>query len=156
MCLQGFINFILPAGLVLRFFPPTKEAGAFLIALAFGFQIVFPTTYVINSWALQDIGVKGYNSDIFPISALCGMSYAYFTVPPVLIEGLFPMFGALSTTLKTIFSEGVVHGLSMSIFIPILRNLSAVSLLALFAPSLSMIITIASINAMTKFIIMKG
>lgn len=147
------VPFILPAGLVLRFFPPTKEAGAFLIALAFGFQIVFPTVYYINAQALNDIGVTEYRSDIFPISALCGMSYAYFTVPPVLLQGLY---APLASTLQKIFSEGVVHGLSMSIFIPLLRNLSAVSLLALFAPALSMILTIASINAMTKFIVMKG
>ena len=157
------VPFILPAGLILRFFPPTREAGAFLIALAFGFQIVFPTAYILNGMALVKIGLakevdgkivpEVYNSKSFPISALCGMSYAYFSLPVVLLGSGFPL---LSGTLNTIFSEGVIHGLSMSLFIPILRALSAVSLLALFAPSISMLLTVASINAMTKFIVMKG
>lgn len=147
------IPFILPAGLILRFFPPTKEAGAFLISMAFGFQIVYPTAYVINGKALEDIWLSGYDSKKFPISALCGMSYVYFSVPPVLLQGSFPF---LARTLSGIFSEGVVHGMSMAIFMPILKSLSAVSLLAIFAPAVAMILTIASINTMTKFIVMKG
>jgi hypothetical protein len=147
------IPFVLPAGLILRFFPPTKEAGAFLISLAFAFQIIFPTAYYINGLALDKIGIQGYDSAKFPISALCGMSYVYFSVPPVLLGGAFPFFGRAFTT---IFSEGVIHGMNMSIFIPILKNLSAVSLLAIFAPGVAMILTVASINAMTKFIVMKG
>jgi len=147
------IPFVLPAGLILRFFPPTKEAGAFLIALAFAFQIVFPTAYVINGMALDNIGIQTYTSDKFPISALCGLSYVYFSVPPVLLQGSFPF---LASTLQTVFSEGVIHGMSMAIFLPVLKNLSEVSLLAIFAPAVAMILTIASINALTKFIVMKG
>ncbi len=163
------VPFFLPAGLVLRFFPPTREAGAFLIALSFGFQIVFPTAYVINGMALADIGLaeyegttlvpKAYESDTLLINGLCGLSYAYFSVPPILLRtvsfGIF-RFEALAARLESVFSEGTVHSFSMSLFIPILKSLSAISLLALFAPAVSMILTVASINALTKFIVLKG
>ena len=43
------LPFVLPAGVVLRIFPPTRDAGAFLIAAAFGFQIIFPYTYVMHN-----------------------------------------------------------------------------------------------------------
>ena len=41
---------LMPAGAILRFFPPTKDAGSFLLAVAIGLQIVFPLTYVTVSY----------------------------------------------------------------------------------------------------------
>jgi len=148
------VPFILPAGLILRFFPPTREAGAFLIALAFGFQIIFPTVYVINSMALEDIQLTKYDTAASPASFLCGLGYAYASIPPIIGDLILPF--NLMSKLMPLFSEGVVHALSMAMFIPVLKALSSVSLLALFAPAVAMILTVASINAMTKFIVMKG
>jgi len=42
------IEFILPAGIILRAIPPTRSGGSFLIALAFGLYIVFPFGYVVS------------------------------------------------------------------------------------------------------------
>jgi len=151
------VRFLLPAGLVLRFFPPTREAGAFLISLAFGFQIIFPTAYFINTAALESVGLSEYTSLRFPITSLCGMIYVYASIPPVLIRAMdMPYASAIAQQFQTIFSEGFVHGLSMSIFLPVLNSLAAVSLLGIFSPGVATVITIASINAMTKFIVMKG
>ncbi|MEW6723285.1 MAG: hypothetical protein AB1324_08530, partial [Candidatus Micrarchaeota archaeon] len=70
------IPFILPAGLVLRFFPPTRDAGAFLISLAFGFQIIYPTTLLINKQIFAEIGAKAYNEPgerpTILIQSICG------------------------------------------------------------------------------------
>ncbi len=43
------LTLILPLGLVLRTFYPTRKTGGFLIALAIGFYIVFPMTYLLNA-----------------------------------------------------------------------------------------------------------
>ncbi|HQT45137.1 MAG TPA: hypothetical protein PLO51_04105, partial [Candidatus Micrarchaeota archaeon] len=43
--IQGLaLTIMLPAGILLRVFPPTRDAGSFLIASAFAFYVVFPMT----------------------------------------------------------------------------------------------------------------
>jgi hypothetical protein len=153
-------NFILPAGLILRFFPPTRDAGAFLISLAFGLQIVFPTTYMINKEIFEEIGAETYRSRYALIWSLCG-PLKYGAAGILINPGTNPIFGfipggaALGTMLMRLVSETALNMASMSEFIPIMRHISALSLLALFIPALSMMITIAFINTMTKFIVAK-
>ncbi|MEW6721804.1 MAG: hypothetical protein AB1324_00925, partial [Candidatus Micrarchaeota archaeon] len=61
----------------------------------------------------------------------------------------------IGNALARIFSEGLLNAVSMAEFIPIMRHVAALSLLTLFIPALSMMVTIAFINAMTKFIVAK-
>lgn len=158
------IPFVLPAGLILRFFPPTRDAGAFLIAVAFGFHVVFPMTYLINANIFTGIGAKAYNEPgVRPtllIQSLCGpfkYGVAGFLFNPAAnpIYRLVPGGAAIGNTLSRIVSEGLLNTLSMAEFIPILKAIGDLSLLAIFMPALSLMVTIAFINAMTKFIVMK-
>jgi hypothetical protein len=151
-------KFILPAGLILRFFPPTRDAGAFLIALAFGFQIIFPTTYLINKQIFEEIGGKPYPSQFLAVSYLCGGSYVAWGIllnPTNMIFGNIPGGPAMGTFLAQVMSESTIQATYMSYFLPVMQNVAALSLLALFMPALSMVVTIAFINAMTKFIVSK-
>jgi hypothetical protein len=159
--------FLLPAGLVLRFFPPTKEAGSFLIALSIGFYIIFPMNYYINFMVLEELQIEEYKTPVVLLTSLCGLSYVYFSVPVVVLGalaqttafravGLSTITGALSMKLSIVFNEAFINLLNMSMFIPILKSIARLSLLALFAPSVSMIFTIAFINAFTKFLVAKG
>jgi len=152
--------FLLPAGLILRFFPPTRDAGAFLIALAFGFQFVFPLLYLINGMVLKDIGVPMYDkarSELI-ISSICGpfkfvaAGFLFNPMAKVPVISSFPVFQNL---FKNILSEPVLNILPMLEFVPIMKTLSVLSLYALFIPGFSMVITIAFINAMVKFLTMK-
>lgn len=43
------ISWVLPLGIILRLFPPTRGASDYLLAMAFGLYIVIPLTYVINA-----------------------------------------------------------------------------------------------------------
>jgi len=43
----SMFSIFLPIGILLRAFPPTRGAGAVLIALAIGFYMVFPLTYTV-------------------------------------------------------------------------------------------------------------
>ena len=152
----------LPAGLVLRFFPPTREAGAFLISLAFGFQIIYPMTYLINAQIYSEIGAKPYASPTVLIYSLCGpVKYGFWgymltqTNPPM--AALSKMVGGQSfgLFLSSLVSESTLNFISMAEFIPIMQSLAGLSLLAIFMPALSMMVTIAFINAMTKFLVSK-
>lgn len=153
-------TFILPAGLILRFFPPTRDAGAFLICLAFGFQIVFPLTYLINKSIYEEIGGTAYQSPRALIASLCG-PFKYGVWGVLLNTNANPIFGlvpggrAVGSILARVFSESLLNFVSMAEFIPIMKHLAELSLLAIFMPALSMTVTLAFINAMTKFIVGK-
>jgi len=41
------LTIFIPLGIILRQFPPTRGAGAFVIALALGFYLVFPFAYIL-------------------------------------------------------------------------------------------------------------
>ncbi len=156
------VNFFLPAGLILRFFPPTRDAGAFLISFAFGFQVIFPTTYLINRTIFEDIGATVYSTAEVRhvINSICGPFK--FGVYGILLNtqinpifGLVPGGNAVGGLLATLFSEGLLNYIAMGEFVVIMEQIAKLSLLALFIPALSMVVTIAFINAMTKFIVGK-
>lgn len=154
------IPFCLPAGLILRFIPPTRDSGAFLIALAFGLQIVFPTTYIINKQVFEEVGAEPYKSPTLLIQSLCGpfkFGVAGFLFNPAAnpIFSIMPGGQVIGTFLSRLVSESLLNLVSMAEFIPILRHVAVASLLGLFMPALSMMVTIAFINAMTKFIVSK-
>ena len=154
------VNFVLPAGLILRFFPPTRDAGAFLISLAFGFQIIFPTSYIINKTIYAEIGATPYQSPYLLIASICG-PFKYGVWGALLNTNANPIFSyipggmVIGNMLAGLVSESTLNFVSMAEFIPILRHLSLLSLLALFIPAFSMMITISFINMMTKFIVAK-
>src|SRR3989344_3181624 len=124
------LPFVLPAGLVLRIFPPTRDAGAFLIAAAIGFAVVFPYTYVMHSqivYAMISYDLQGSTE---------GM------------ESLLTSGGNLE-----MLSFGTDFGLfdTVKVIYEPLRVMSYLLLQALFLPSLSMILTVAFIRNLSKF-----
>jgi len=155
-------TFFLPAGLILRFFQPTRDSGSFLIALALGFQMIFPTCYLINKFVLEDpqLGFEKYSTPSTLLWMVCGppapghyVLSGYFLGPGFLQH--FGLGNTLGLVLKTIFSEGLLNLLPMTEVVVILKVLSTLTLTAIFLPALSMIITIAFINAITKFLMTK-
>jgi len=153
------VPFVLPAGLLLRFFPPTRDAGAFLISLAFGFQLIYPTFYLINATIYYDLGGENYKSPTATLYSFCGLKYpaagALFNPnanPIFAFKGLT----SLGTMLGKIVSEGFINATSMAQFTPIIENIASMSLLVIFMPALAMLVTISFINVMTKFILTKG
>ncbi|MFH1785803.1 MAG: hypothetical protein ABH842_05225 [Candidatus Micrarchaeota archaeon] len=154
------VPFFLPAGLLLRFFPPTRDAGAFLISLAFGFQLIYPTLYLINAEIFSTVGGEVYDTPQLLIQSICGpfkYGAAGFLFNPA-ANPLFriPGLSSLGTLLGKIVSEGLLNAISMAEFIPVLKSIAALSLLVLFMPALALMVTISFINVMTKFIVNKG
>ncbi len=168
----------LPAGILLRFFPPTREAGLFLIAASIAFQTVFPITYLINEQVLygnypEGIGYKGYghceslsinpfsqnnayNCTPTMISHICYRSGYFFLGvlgnPAAPFFGQIPVFGTL---FNLVFSEYGIALLTPAAFRPILADIAMFSLPSLFLPALSVSITFAFINAFMKFVLHK-
>ena len=154
------VPFFLPAGLILRFFPPTRDAGSFLIAVAFAFQFVFPLTYMVNAKALEYLQVQSYDKQRSEtmIQSLCGpfkYGVAGIIFNPAVNVPIISAFPGFTTIMKTVLSEATLNLLPMAEFVPIMQSLSVLSLFALFVPAFALVITMAFINAMTKFLTTK-
>ncbi|MCX6769435.1 MAG: hypothetical protein NT051_02015 [Candidatus Micrarchaeota archaeon] len=123
------LPFILPAGVVLRIFPPTRTAGAFLIAAAIAFEIIFPYTYVMHSNIMNTL-IQSENT-----------------------EEDVRLGGVLTGTpnLAYAISDGGLWNPEDTLIKP-LRYLSYMIMQAVFLPALSITITIAFIKGTTKFI----
>ncbi|MCX8198184.1 MAG: hypothetical protein N3F07_03265 [Candidatus Micrarchaeota archaeon] len=123
------IPFVLPAGVVMRIFPPTRDAGAFLIASAISFQIVYPYTYVMHKDIVErQIAQAGLERTFS--QQLHDLGHDKLSVFSVIEQGLFDVQTLLFTPL-----------IAMSFLL----------LQALFLPALSMIITVTFIKGLSKF-----
>ena len=125
------LPFVLPAGLVLRIFPPTRDAGGFLIASSIGFGIVYPYTYVMHDSVVRAMLAHDQRG----VNVIAGL------------QGDYPDMAAY------ISLSGLFDADSM-LFQP-LRLLSFLLLQALFLPALSMTLTIAFIKGTAKFMSQK-
>jgi hypothetical protein len=123
------IPFVLPAGAVLRIFPPTRDAGSFLMASAISFQIVYPYTYVIHKDIVDRQIVAAGLEKTFS-AQLRDLGHDKISVFSITEQGLFDVNAMLFTPFVAI---------------------SFLLLQALFLPALSMIITIAFIKGLSKF-----
>ncbi len=63
------ITIILPLGLILRTFYPTRKLGGFFIAVAIGLYVVFPLTYLFDAVLLNSYNSSPANSSIVSISS---------------------------------------------------------------------------------------
>ena len=144
------LPYVLPAGVVLRIFPPTREAGSFMIVTAIGFQIVFPYTYVMHRNIVEFMisqdalaAQNGTGAD------LCkGLAHAY--------PGLFTYIDDSETGPS--FSLGNLYTHVMSYPCQILHSIDSLSyiiLQAVFLPALSLSLTIAFIKGTLKFVSQK-
>ena len=151
------IKFFLPAGILLRFFPPTRDAGIFLIAFAIGFQAVFPLTYIVNDKILKTMGFDGYTTAAYEKFSLCGGKYPLYGAlgNPALWGTLGNLGQVAGSIFRSVFNEFTLGTMVPAEFSGIMNSLSELALPSLFLPALSLTITFAFINGFTKFVLMK-
>ncbi|MCX8195055.1 MAG: hypothetical protein N3G22_03045 [Candidatus Micrarchaeota archaeon] len=125
------LTYVLPAGVVLRIFPPTRDAGAFLISSAIGFGIIYPYTYAMHKYIVEDM----INHEASP-TLKSRLENAGF-------QNIF----------RYISFKGMLDW--EEILIRPLKYLSYLLLQALFLPALSITLTIAFIKGTAKFISQK-
>ena len=149
------IKFFLPAGIILRFFPPTRDAGLFLIAFSIGFQAIFRTTFVINQKILEIMEFEQYDVSTLQLYTACQpASYLIFGIAGNPQLGLIStVFGkTFNDAFNLVFSELGINILTPVMFSPFLHQLAKLSLPALFLPAFSLTITIAFINSFVQFL----
>ena len=123
------LPFVLPAGVVLRLFPPTRDASSFLLATAIGFGIIFPYTYVMHNAIVRPMVEKASEPD---------------QADKLLQEAGKKDFG-------NYMEENGVFNWYNRFWSP-LRLLSFLLLQALFLPAISITLTVAFIKPFAKFI----
>jgi len=125
------IAFVLPIGAILRIFPPTRDAGSFMIASAIGFYFIYPFTYVMHNQISLDMenALEGEIGGFAKVMNARG--YTHLTPLILLQKGAF--------------------NIDVLLYKP-LRVIGLLILEALFLPALSMIITVAFIKSLAKFI----
>jgi hypothetical protein len=127
---QTAFQIFLPLGLVLRVFPVTRDAGSFLIAVAFGLYIIFPLTYVLADEVMRFLPSERTARILVP-----GMGVPGFFMPAPGKLGIINIFWG-----------------PLRWFFILTRNLNFV-LAATFFPALNMTITITFIKSLSKAVI---
>jgi hypothetical protein len=124
---------ILPAGLLLRIFPMTRDAGSFLMAAAFAFYFILPFTYLINAAIMTQL----YQNEFGYAMCTGGdeVDSKYFVQ-----KGDF--FDSLFVQMLPKFNED---------FFSFPSHLSYVAFQAVFLPSMNMVLVVTFIRATLKF-----
>ncbi len=108
---------LIAAGLLIRFFPPTRTSGNLLIALAFSFKVIFPLMYVLSYQALDEI----YKIQKWSVSGLLPTPLIQFigttmpmvlTLIPRIFHSLLDSFGHLSVEILVIPSAAMTVAIS--------------------------------------------
>lgn len=128
---------VLPAGLVLRMLPPTREAGSFLIVTAVGFYTVFPLTFAWHKAVLLDT--------VMPAEKAGAVAGGDWTSLDKYAQPSSPLYFA--RTVYTFFNP-------LAILKP-LQDLSYIIVGGVFLPALTMIIVVTFIKGTMKFVAQK-
>ncbi|MGC8662485.1 MAG: hypothetical protein ACP5RT_01725 [Candidatus Micrarchaeia archaeon] len=88
------ITFILPLGIILRTFYPTRKLGGFFIAIAIGLYVIFPLSYLFDA-----LLINSYNSN--PITNITALSHSASSFE----NEMFSSMGATNSTRMGIVSN---------------------------------------------------
>ncbi|MFA5382132.1 MAG: hypothetical protein WC356_03125 [Candidatus Micrarchaeia archaeon] len=133
------ITLVLPVGIFLRIFPPTRNSGSFLIAVAIGFYVVFPATYVVHAATMEQI-----NTNI-QYSSMSVLESSLYETPDTYDTSFKGIWGKIFT----IIGPGL-YDLYLGIIM-----LPSVIMQGVFLPTISMAITISFITSTQKFLIQR-
>ncbi len=141
---------IMPAGILMRVFPQTRDAGSFLIASAFGFYFVFPFTYLIDAQVMNQLyyGQFGYpmcgggNGGPSAVEQVRSRTL-YLDVSSALVPSATQDLLGLDTRIP--FTNAKVSHTGL------MQNISYIVFQSVFLPSLSMIITVTFIRNALRF-----
>jgi hypothetical protein len=109
---------------------------------------------------IEDLGFV-YNPPIMLMGMFCGADLFIGTIPPMGISAITRTISSsldarINPFVNVLFSEGTLLFFKVAEFMEMVNSLAVVSLMGFFAPAISMVFTVAFINALTKFIVMKG
>ncbi|MEM3060372.1 MAG: hypothetical protein QXW70_01560 [Candidatus Anstonellales archaeon] len=147
------LTLVLPAGIILRIFPPTRDAGVLLIAASFGFYFVFPLTYVMHYNIMRYIDARDGVIDFLPPPA--GQDPRQETIAPY--DWISDYRQSIQENQDGEYHQRITervlwnYELVMKLFV----KLSVILMQGIFLPGLSMLITMTFIKSMNKFLSQK-
>ena len=127
------ITVLLPAAVLLRLFPPTREAGGFLMATAFALYFILPFTYLIHKEVMETLFYNEYGR------GMCGGQ----PISSVADANPNELFSSMAARLRP---DRVAADL---LKYPTL--ISYVAVQSVFLPALSMIFVVTFIRTATRF-----
>ncbi len=137
------LSLILPSGMILRSFYPTRKLGGFLIAVAIGLYVVLPLSYVlnasmassfstnINSTSLSEVtlSTKNFQNTILSTSSEAQNSNSTLLtgLVDVITNGITSLSNSISSTINYLYSAisyFIVYVFILPIFSLILTGIS--------------------------------
>ncbi len=137
------LTFMLPAGLLMRLFPPTREAGAFMMATALAFYFVFPFIYVINAIVMGQLYMEEYGYPMGGGNENIGGEWLQD----------FDFYSGLGWQLAPFSPNDITKTLPLKpdALLSPMRALSYVVMQAVFLPALSMVLVVSFVKTASKF-----
>ncbi len=131
---------VLPAGLVLRTFYPTRQLGGFLIATAIGLYVVFPLTYVLDASVISSYQYGISNSTMASLSSSASGLDSYVSGISIKTNSTGSLLSGISQYLSQISQD-------TSSLITAFSNYLAYFIIAAFIlPAFSVVLTSISIK----------
>jgi len=148
---QTAFTILLPVGVLFRSFSFTRDAGSFIMALAVGLFIIYPLTYVMDKVIVEGPSVTdpvtgsvvtGYADDWTPFFGAENVCGAFASNPP---PGVF-------SGKEVREALRVIGGFSPCVILPVMHRTGHIFAQGIFLPTLNLIIVVAFVNSMTKFL----
>jgi hypothetical protein len=138
------ITLILPTGLILRTFYPTRKIGGFLIAVAIGMYVILPMSYVLNANILDSYSTSVSNSTIVELSGSAGGIEGQIlsisgTPKTSLISSIAGAVGGIGSAFSTIANAAI-------------SDVSYFILAAFILPAFSLVLTTISIKELSSIL----
>jgi len=137
---------ILPAGIILRTFYPTRKMGGFLIGSSIGLYVVFPLTYLMNASIVADYSSNLSNSTMTTLSNSASGLNSYMT-------GALSVKSPNNSLLSGV--EGYLSSISgqVSQFMTSMINYVSYFIIAAFIlPAFSLAVTFVSIREFSELL----
>lgn len=136
------MTFVLPAGIVLRTFPQTRDAGIFLVATSLGFYFIFPLTFVMHYEILKVMDKEDGVLD-----------FVSGTNNPGAKNWLLEYVAGLSDEKRGAYDKiWSTTALKWDMVFSPFAYLSMLIMQAIFLPGFSLMLTVTFIKSMLKFL----
>lgn len=139
------VTVLLPVGLILRTFYPTRKTGGFLIAVAIGMYIILPMSYVLDANMINNYSNNISNSTIVTLT-----SAAYGAQGQMLSSSITTAKISFISTVAG-YVNSIANGFS-SIATMVINAISYFLIAAFILPAFSMVLTIISIKEISAIL----
>ncbi len=144
----GTLSLILPAGLVLRSFYPTRKLGGFLIALSIGLYAVLPLSYVFNMMLVNSYLSDSQTAQISQVTlSASGMESSFLSLGSESNSSAGSGIGSKVSGMLSSFSAGV-----STMIEEVLSSVSYFIVYVFILPAFSLVVTGISVKEFAELL----